>query len=178
MRRKTIIYCLAVMTGLCMKASAQAPSSEPVQMYLIHSSGNHLVMASDNVARLESPTASNKRPLLFIPDGKGYFSIQANSSTPLFLSLSGSWNTAFIADSASDNAKYAIEQASSKLYRLRCKANNRYLGTDANTPNLPTPRLSIPSAPRWCASTSTDGASRSAGGQTCAATGTMKVLTR
>ena len=123
------------MTGLCMKASAQAPSSEPVQMYLIHSSGNHLVMASDNVARLESPTASNKRPLLFIPDGKGYFSIQANSSTPLFLSLSGSWNTAFIADSASDNAKYAIEQASSKLYRLRCKANNRYLGTDANTPN-------------------------------------------
>ena len=124
-----------MMTGLFMKASAQVPSSEPVQMYLIHSSGNHLVMASDNVARLESPTASNKRPLLFIPDGKGYFSIQANSSTPLFLSLSGSWNTAFIADSASDNAKYAIEQASSKLYRLRCKANNRYLGTDANTPN-------------------------------------------
>ena len=120
--------CLA----LCITMSAQTEFTKPTRVYLIHSSGNHLKMASDYGGMLESATAANPQCVTFIPDGQGFYSIKADGA-PRFLALLNQWNTTFTTDSASSNAKYSIESVSKQYVRLRCKANNRYLGTDANT---------------------------------------------
>lgn len=112
--------------------SAQTEFTKPTRVYLIHSSGNHLKMASDYGGMLESATAANPQCVTFIPDGQGFYSIKADGA-PRFLALLNQWNTTFTTDSASSNAKYSIESVSKQYVRLRCKANNRYLGTDANT---------------------------------------------
>lgn len=128
--KRLAIYacCLA----LCITMSAQTEFTKPTRVYLIHSSGNHLKMASDYGGMLESATAANPQCVTFIPDGHGFYSIKADGA-PRFLALLNQWNTTFTTDSASSNAKYSIESVSKQYVRLRCKANNRYLGTDANT---------------------------------------------
>ena len=128
--KRLAIYacCLA----LCITMSAQTEFTKPTRVYLIHSSGNHLKMASDYGGMLESATAANPQCVTFIPDGQGFYSIKADGA-PRFLALLNQWNTTFTTDSASSNAKYSIESVSKQYVRLRCKANNRYLGTDANT---------------------------------------------
>ena len=127
-RLATYVCCLA----LCITMSAQTEFTKPTRLYLIHSSGNHLKMASDYGGMLESATAANPQCVTFIPDGQGFYSIKADGA-PRFLALLNQWNTTFTTDSASSNAKYSIESVSKQYVRLRCKANNRYLGTDANT---------------------------------------------
>lgn len=127
-RLATYVCCLA----LCITMSAQTEFTKPTRVYLIHSSGNHLKMASDYGGMLESATAANPQCVTFIPDGQGFYSIKADGA-PRFLALLNQWNTTFTTDSASSNAKYSIESVSKQYVRLRCKANNRYLGTDANT---------------------------------------------
>ncbi len=127
-RLATYVCCLA----LCITMSAQTEFTKPTRVYLIHSSGNHLKMASDYGGMLESATAANPQCVTFIPDGQGFYSIKADGA-PRFLALLNQWNTTFTTDSASNNAKYSIESVSKQYVRLRCKANNRYLGTDANT---------------------------------------------
>lgn len=128
---KTCMIIVGLFTAVI--TTAQPQFSEPTSMYLMHSSGNHLSMAADYGGVLESPTATAAQSLTFIPDGQGYYSIMADSNEPRFLALLNQWNTTFQTDSASANAKYAIESATSQYIRLRCKANNRYLGTDATT---------------------------------------------
>lgn len=97
----------------------------------MHSSGNHLEMGSDNVGWIESPTKSNPQMVTFVPDGQGFYNIQA-ADKELFLALEGQWNSRFIADASASETKWTIEQASGQFVKLRCKANSRYLGTDSN----------------------------------------------
>lgn len=110
---------------------AQTSFSETTTLFLLHSSGNHLEMGSDDGGWIESPTKSGPQRMVLIPDGKGYYNIQVEGQQK-FLSLSGQWNSKFIADASTDDAKWAIEQAMSQYVKLRCKANNKYLGTDSN----------------------------------------------
>ncbi|MDD3431673.1 MAG: glycoside hydrolase, partial [Bacteroidales bacterium] len=63
---------------------------------------------------------------------RGYYSVKLRDREE-YMALSGSWNTYFVADSASDAAKYAIEEVQKGIVRLRCKANQKYLGTDNST---------------------------------------------
>ena len=108
---------------------AQTSFSESTTLYLMHSSGNHMEKGSDDGGWIEAPTKSNPQKLTFIPDGQGFYSSQAGSQ---YLSLAGQWNSKFIADSSGDEAKWAIEQGMEKYVKLRCKANNKFLGTDSN----------------------------------------------
>ena len=112
----TLISCL-VSTLLW----GQTQFTEPTTVFLLHSSGNHLEMGSDGGGWIEAPTKSNPQQLTFIPDGQGYYSIQATDE-PRFLSLASPWSTTFITDASLDEAKFAIETASSQFVRLRCKA--------------------------------------------------------
>ena len=132
-RHKSVIrFCVVMAISLMSKAVCAQPSfSEPTSTYLMHSSGNHLEMGTDEGGWIESPTKSNPQKLTFIPDGEGYYNIQAPGEVR-FLSLSGQWNSKFITDATTDAAKFAIEKASGQFVKLRCKANNRYLGTDSN----------------------------------------------
>ena len=97
----------------------------------MHSSGNHLEKGSDDGGYIEAPTKSSPQRMTLIPDGKGYYSIQVAGQSK-FLSLSGQWNTKYIADSAAAESKFAIEQAMGEFVKFRCKANSKYLGTDSN----------------------------------------------
>ena len=110
---------------------AQTGFSEATALFLLHSSGNHLEMGSDDGGWIESSTKSNPQRMVLIPDGKGYYNIQVEGQQK-FLSLSGQWNSKFIADATANEAKWTIEQAMSQYVKLRCKANNKYLGTDSN----------------------------------------------
>lgn len=97
----------------------------------MHSSGNHLEMGSDAGGWIESPTKSNAQQMTFIPDGQGYYNIQMEDEVK-FLSFANPWNSSFIADASIDEAKFSIEPASGSYVKIRCKANNKCLGTDSN----------------------------------------------
>lgn len=132
MRRFLLLGLTLLTTGL--PIGAQTTFSEPTTLFLLHSSGNHLKRGSDQGGYLEAPSASRPQQMTIIPDGQGYYSIQAAGSN-LFLAKVGSWNTAFVEDSTLATSKFSIEQVNKAYIRLRCKENNRYLGTDSNSPD-------------------------------------------
>ena len=111
--------------------SGQTSFSEATTLYLMHSSGNHLERGTDGGGWIESPTKSNPQKLTFVPAGQGYYTIQVEGQQR-YLSLTGQWNSTFTTDPSADEAKWAIEPAMSKYVKLRCKANDKYLGTDSN----------------------------------------------
>ncbi len=108
-----------------------ALNAQTLDRYLIHSSSLVLVPGAEggNAVLAEPASAS---AFHFIPDGQGCYSIE-NADHTGFLALNGKWNTTFIADSSSNNAKFYIEKAQGSYSKLRCKSNSKYLGTDANT---------------------------------------------
>ena len=109
----------------------QTSFTEATKVFLMHSSGNHLEMGTDGGGWIESPTKSNAQQMTFIPVGQGYYNIQAGEEKR-FLSYASPWNSKFISDASGDEAKFAIEPAAGQFVKLRCKANNQYLGTDSN----------------------------------------------
>ena len=131
MKIKILFTSLLMFIGF-LPMNAQFQFEQTTELFLMHSSGNHLKMDEAKGGRLEAPNVSDPQTITVIPDGKGYYSLKAANAS-LFLSLSGSWKTLFIADSSSSNAKFSIEKASGNYARLRCKANNKCLGTDASS---------------------------------------------
>ena len=110
---------------------AQTSFSEATQVYVMHSSGNHLEMGTDGGGWIEASSKSNPQKLTITPDGQGYYNIQVGDEQQ-FLSQANQWNTTFVADPSSDATKFTIEQATGQFVKLRCKANSKYLGTDSN----------------------------------------------
>ena len=189
-RRELIIMVCCL---VCSMLWGQTSFTEPTTLFVMHSSGNHLERGSDGGGYIESPTKSSPQQLTLTPVGQGYYSIQV-AGKQQFLSLTGQWNSTFAANASADEALWAIEAASGKFVKLRCKANNKYLGTDSNdghqkvytnkegndvkhlwyfSDNV---RQTPPG--RWCASGSTAGACRCAGGQASVASGRTRRLTR
>lgn len=121
-----MLFCL-ISSGVW----GQSPFEESTTLFLMHSSGNHLEMGSDGGGWIESPSVSQPQKLTFTPDGQGYYTIQVEE-TSKFLSHVNKWNSTFVDDPSSDEAKFSIERASGHFYKLRCKANSKYLGTDSN----------------------------------------------
>ncbi len=114
---------------LAMTTQAQVEFTVPTTLFVMHSSGNHLKMASDYGGQLEAATASNPQQMTMVPDGKGYYCIKRGTR---YLSKLNAWNTSFVTDSTSDEAHFSFEQASGAYIRIRCKGNNLCLGTDDN----------------------------------------------
>ena len=127
--KKLCVTALLCMLGIW--CWAQNSFTQPTTLYLMHSSGNHLEMGTDNVGWIESPTKSNAQKVTFVPIDQGLYNIQA-AGKELYLALDGQWNSKFIANASATEAKWSIEQASGQFVKLRCKANNLYLGTDSN----------------------------------------------
>lgn len=100
--------------------------------YLIHSSGKVVAESSEGQAVIQELSGTDDQLLQFIPAGSGYYRITSKGHQK-YLALSGNWNTYFVTDSTTDNSKYSIEKVSSSFVRLKCKANNKYLGTDNTT---------------------------------------------
>ena len=127
-RRELIIMVCCL---VCSMLWGQTSFTEPTTLFVMHSSGNHLERGSDGGGYIESPTKSSPQQLTLTPVGQGYYSIQV-AGKQQFLSLTGQWNSTFVANASADEALWAIEAASGKFVKLRCKANNKYLGTDSN----------------------------------------------
>ena len=98
----------------------------------MHSSGNHVAKDAQGGAVLEAADAPSPQKLTFIPDGNGYYALQSDDGQG-YLSLIGQWNTSFTTDPSSAKALYAIENSGKFFIKLRCKYNNKYLGTDGTT---------------------------------------------
>ena len=125
---KRIAFVIAWMLG--MTAQAQTEFTTPTTVYLMHSSGHHLKMASDYGGQLEAATVSNPQKMTIEPDGSGNYYIK--EPTGRYLSKLNSWNTSFVTSASGDDARFMIEPVSGAYVRIRCKGNDRYLGTDAN----------------------------------------------
>ena len=69
MRKAPLIITLM----LSLTAQAQTEFQEPTTMYVMHSSGKHLMMASDYGCQLEAATAAKPQQMTVVPDGKGYY---------------------------------------------------------------------------------------------------------
>ena len=62
--------------ALVVTAQSQLNFTSPTTVYVMHSSGNHLKMASDYGGQLEAATAANAQQMTIVPDGKGYYYIR------------------------------------------------------------------------------------------------------
>ena len=102
MKIKILFTSLLMFIGF-LPMNAQFQFEQTTELFLMHSSANHLKMDEAKGGRLEAPNVSDPQTITVIPDGKGYYSLKAANAS-LFLSLSGSWKTLFIADSSSSNA--------------------------------------------------------------------------
>ena len=121
MNRLFVSIFILIMMG--QQTMAQTKITEPTSFFIIHSSGNHLKRGTDNGGYLEAANVAKPQKMTFIPDGKGYYSIQPSTGEAVFLSKLNAWNTSFVADSAQDNAKFSIEDVSGAYILLRCKGN-------------------------------------------------------
>ena len=127
------LYLCLMAVGVC---KAQPQITEPTQVFLMHSSGNHLKKGNDNGGYLESATAANPQKMTLTPDGEGYYTIQTSSGNQ-YLSKLNAWNTTFVSEATSDDTKFSLEPALGSYLLLRCKGNGLCLGTDSNDPELP-----------------------------------------
>lgn len=115
---------------LTMTAQAQVEFTSPTTVYVMHSSGNHLKMASDYGGQLEAATVANPQQMTIEPDGNGYYLIREKSGR--YLSKLNAWNTSFVTDATGDDTRFSFEVASGAYIRIRCKGNGQCLGTDSN----------------------------------------------
>ena len=122
---------MAISCLLSIAVWGQASFTEPTKVFVMHSSGNHLEKGTDGGGWIEAPTKGSPQQMTIIPDGQGYYNIQVGEEQQ-FLAIASPWNTTFVSDGSVDEAKFSIEQALSQFVKLRCKANDKYLGTDSN----------------------------------------------
>ena len=69
---------LFTLLGIAMFLTAQAQLSftSPTTLFVMHSSGNHLMMATDYGGQLEAANAANAQQMTIVPDGNGYYYIK------------------------------------------------------------------------------------------------------
>lgn len=132
-KRIILLFVFELIVGLT--AMGQPEITEPTQFYVMHSSGNHLKRGNDNGGYLESATASNPQQMRFTPVGDGYYTIETVGEEHRFLSKLNAWNTSFVEDASSDDAKFKLEPVSGNYLLIRCKGNGQCLGTDSNDPD-------------------------------------------
>ncbi len=126
---KRLFFTLLGM-AMVLTAQSQLSFTSPTTLFVMHSSGNHLKMASDYGGQLEAPNAANAQRMTIVPNGKGYYYIRTAGKR--YLSKVNTWNTSFVTDSTSDNALFSFEQAQGAYIRIRCKGNGLCIGTDSN----------------------------------------------
>ena len=91
--------------GMAMVVAAQSQQdfTTPTTLFVMHSSGNHLAMASDYGGQLETAKVVSPQRMTIVPDGNGYYYIREKGNR--YLSKLNAWNTTFVTDSATDDAR-------------------------------------------------------------------------
>lgn len=130
MRLILLYLLLLTATSVSMQASDRVAAGD---YYLMHSSGCHVEKSADGRAVLAAGDVKDPMTVTITPVDEEYYTL----STPdgeHFLSLEGRYNTYFLPDADTDNARFAIVSEEKNFIMFRCKANNRFLGTDKNEP--------------------------------------------
>lgn len=123
-----LIFSILILASVSVQAQITNPDPG-VHYYLLHSSGNVVAENSEGRAVIQTASGNTDQYVTFVSDNAGYYWIKPTGQQK-YMALNGSWNTYFITDSTTDNAKYVIEKVSDVFVRLKCKANGKYLGTD------------------------------------------------
>ncbi len=125
-------HCAATLcAALCLPATAALMPESGASYYLMHSSGNHVADNGEGKAVLEGPDAPAPVMLTFTLGDDNRYTISTPDGT--YLSRSGNWNVAFVADASASNAKFTIEDAGNFI-KIKCAGNSKFLGTDSATP--------------------------------------------
>ena len=106
--------------AMVVTAQSQSSFTSPTTLFVMHSSGNHLKMASDYGGQLEAPNAANAQQMTIVPNGNGYYYIR--TSEKRYLSKVNTWNTSFVTDPSTDNALFSFEQAQGAYIRSAARA--------------------------------------------------------
>ena len=126
---KSVLAALAIASpGLLCAQDITAPTA----YYLMHSSGLHLAKNSEGRAWLEAADVDAPQMLTFTPTSDGYYTIEAPEGG--FLSLSGSYNASFLDNGTANNAQFSITPVNDFYIKLKCRGNNKFLGTDSSEP--------------------------------------------
>lgn len=103
--------------------------TEPTEYYVMHASGLHLASGYNGHGILEGADAVSPQKMTVTPVGDGFYTIKAPGGGVLM--LDGKWDTKFSDDTALDNTKkFSFTKVGNTLIKIKCAANNKYLGTD------------------------------------------------
>lgn len=113
---------------LCLNIQAQ-------EKYIMHSSQLVLGYGDNYKAQILNRTDSKAQKLTLEKrsDGKWNITLPNSGNGKLYLTKNGSWNTYFESDANKAEAIWQIEEVGSSYIKIKCTANNLYLGTDAIT---------------------------------------------
>ena len=104
------------------------------QKFIMHSSQMVLGCGDNNRAQLLNRTDSRAKKLTLEKRTDGTWNIVSTSTdgSKLYLTKNGSWNTYFESDANKTEAIWKVEEVGNYI-KIKCTANDRYLGTDATT---------------------------------------------
>lgn len=108
-----------------------AQEEAPATCYVMHSGGCHISRNAEGRAVLEAGDVANPQMMTLTPTGDGAYTISAPGGG--YLSLEGRWDAKFLDDPASTAAQFVIEDTGNFFKKIKCRANNKYIGTDAMT---------------------------------------------
>lgn len=130
MRNLRIVSLLTILLLCAVRISAI--TLQDGNYYLVHTSGYHLgYNAKNGNAMLYSSSDVTQRIKLTSTDG--YYTLQIEGVDGyLALNTSDGWSTCFVTD-VTDVALFSIETVKKNIVKLKCKKNNKYLGTDDTT---------------------------------------------
>lgn len=104
------------------------------EKFVMHSSQLVLGCGENNKAQILGTGDNRARKLELVKRSDGRWNIMYNSpsGSRLYLTKNGGWNTYFESSADKAEAIWQIEEAGSYV-KIKCSANNLYLGTDATT---------------------------------------------
>lgn len=127
MKRELIFSLGLAFFSIAGFAQAEAPAT----CYVMHSGGCHISRNAEGRAVLEAGDVANPQMMTLTPTGDGAYTISAPGGG--YLSLEGRWDAKFLDDPASTAAQFVIEDTGNFFKKLKCRSNNKYIGTDAMT---------------------------------------------
>lgn len=128
MRRNLSVLSILTVLLLC-SVSLSAITLQDGYYYLVHTSGNHLGYNADRGNAVLYPS-SDVTQRVKITSVDGYYTLQVEGTDGyIALKTSDGWSTSLV-DNVTDIALFSVETVKKDIVKLKCKKNNKYLGTD------------------------------------------------
>lgn len=126
--RRSHLHLFILLLATCLPILAQ-------EKFIMHSSQLVLASGDNNKAQILNRTDSRAKKLTLEKrsDGKWNIAHTTTDGQKLYMAKNGGWNTYFEENANRAEAIWQIEEVGSSYVKIKCTANNGYLGTDATT---------------------------------------------